>query len=237
MWSACEFWQTRGLNDAANHADTDILKKKYRGTVIGVSPVEFISITINGGYNGMDDRKRYYARAQQVLVSRRQYPRCAACHRRAASAKRGSSLPSSWPARVRGLGGRLVSNVECHYNVNVESHWFWVRIALNPSGDRDDETPEAQAAEGQPPFRVDENGMPRKSRIGATGELHHVIVRGIERRKIFYDDEDRDAFVDRFSEGLSQTHATVLRGHLSPTMLIACFVPVWRRFPRSCEGS
>ena len=52
----------------ANHADTDVLKKKYRRSVIDVSPVEYISITINGGYNGMDDRKCYYTIARQVLV-------------------------------------------------------------------------------------------------------------------------------------------------------------------------
>lgn len=68
VWSACEYWKTRGLNDAANHADTDILKKKYKKTVIDVSPVEFISITINGGYNGMDDRKKYYSIAKTVLT-------------------------------------------------------------------------------------------------------------------------------------------------------------------------
>jgi hypothetical protein len=27
--------------------------------------------------------------------------------------------------------------------------------------------------------------MPRQARIDATGELHHIIVRGIERCKIF----------------------------------------------------
>ena len=68
VWSACEFWKTRGLNDVANHADTDVLKKKYRGNIIDVSPVEYISLTINGGYRGMDERKKYYALAQQVLV-------------------------------------------------------------------------------------------------------------------------------------------------------------------------
>lgn len=36
--------------------------------------------------------------------------------------------------------------------------------------------------------------MPRKARIYAAGALHHIIVRGIERRKIFWDDEDRDSF-------------------------------------------
>lgn len=68
VWSACEFWQTRGLNDVANHADGDLLKKKYRGNIIDVSPVEYISLTINGGYRGMEERKKYHALAQQVLV-------------------------------------------------------------------------------------------------------------------------------------------------------------------------
>lgn len=68
VWSACEYWKTRGLNDAANHADKDFLKKKYKKSVIDVSPVEFISITINGGYNGMDDRKKYYSIAKTVLT-------------------------------------------------------------------------------------------------------------------------------------------------------------------------
>lgn len=68
VWSACEYWRTRGLNDIANHADSDVLKKKYKGNVIDVSPVEYISITINGGYNGMDERKKYYAIAQKILV-------------------------------------------------------------------------------------------------------------------------------------------------------------------------
>lgn len=67
VWSACEYWKTRSLNDIANHPDNDILKKKYRKTVINVSPVEFISITINGGYKGMEDRKKYYAKAKTIL--------------------------------------------------------------------------------------------------------------------------------------------------------------------------
>ncbi|TLU82858.1 MAG: glycoside hydrolase [Chlorobium sp.] len=68
VWSACEYWRTRGLNDTANHPDSDLLKKKYKGELIDVSPVEFISITINGGYNGMDERKKNYAAAKRVLT-------------------------------------------------------------------------------------------------------------------------------------------------------------------------
>ena len=67
VWSACEYWQTRGLNDVANHPDSDRLKKKYQGKIIDVSPVEFIGITINGGYNGMDERKKFYAIARNVI--------------------------------------------------------------------------------------------------------------------------------------------------------------------------
>lgn len=67
VWSACEFWLTRNLNDVANHADADVLKKKYKGTVLDVSPVEFISLTVNGGYRGMDERKKFYTRAKSVL--------------------------------------------------------------------------------------------------------------------------------------------------------------------------
>jgi len=68
VWSACEYWKTRGLNDIANQSDTAVLSKKYKGQVISVSPVEFISLSINGGYNGMEERKGFYAKAQQVLV-------------------------------------------------------------------------------------------------------------------------------------------------------------------------
>lgn len=39
--------------------------------------------------------------------------------------------------------------------------------------------------------------MPRKTRIDAVSALHQIIVRGIERRKIFCDDADRDSFVKR----------------------------------------
>ena len=47
--------------------------------------------------------------------------------------------------------------------------------------------------------------MPRKARIDAPGALHHIIVRGIERRKIFYDDSDRDDFLKRLGVILIET--------------------------------
>ncbi|MGD2000332.1 MAG: transposase [Desulfobacterales bacterium] len=47
--------------------------------------------------------------------------------------------------------------------------------------------------------------MPRQSRIDAPGALQHIIVRGIERRKIFRDDHDRYDFIDRLGGILEET--------------------------------
>jgi len=42
--------------------------------------------------------------------------------------------------------------------------------------------------------------MPRQARLDAPGTLHHVIVRGIERRRIVDDELDRRKFVARVGE-------------------------------------
>jgi REP element-mobilizing transposase RayT len=47
--------------------------------------------------------------------------------------------------------------------------------------------------------------MSRKACIDAPGALHHIIVRGIERRKIFLDDFDHDNFLKRPDNVLSET--------------------------------
>ncbi|VAW32759.1 protein of unknown function DUF1568 [hydrothermal vent metagenome] len=47
--------------------------------------------------------------------------------------------------------------------------------------------------------------MPRKARIDIPGLLQHVIVRGIERRKIYRDDKDRGMFLKRLSSLLKDT--------------------------------
>ncbi|MBW2248171.1 MAG: transposase, partial [Deltaproteobacteria bacterium] len=47
--------------------------------------------------------------------------------------------------------------------------------------------------------------MFRLARLDAPGVLHHIIIRGIERRKIFRNDEDKDNFIDRLSNLLPQT--------------------------------
>lgn len=47
--------------------------------------------------------------------------------------------------------------------------------------------------------------MPRQARIDAPGALHHIIIRGIERRSIFKDNTDRGSFLDRLGAVLSDT--------------------------------
>jgi len=51
--------------------------------------------------------------------------------------------------------------------------------------------------------------MPRQARLDAPGVLHHVKARGIEQRKIFRGDRDREDFVRRISE-LSEKGAWVI---------------------------
>ncbi len=47
--------------------------------------------------------------------------------------------------------------------------------------------------------------MPRIARLDTPGLLHHVMIRGIERRNIFNDDKDRENLIDRLSILLPET--------------------------------
>jgi len=47
--------------------------------------------------------------------------------------------------------------------------------------------------------------MPRQGRLNVPGMVHHIIVRGIERRAIFLDEEDRHDFLARLETGLLKT--------------------------------
>jgi len=58
--------------------------------------------------------------------------------------------------------------------------------------------------------------MPRKARIDAPGALHHIIVRGIERRWIFSDDQDRDNFVERLGDIVTETQTVCFGWALIP---------------------
>jgi len=51
--------------------------------------------------------------------------------------------------------------------------------------------------------------MPRQARLDAPGTLHHVIVRGIEKRKIVDDRNDQDTFVERMGQNALDTDTKI----------------------------
>ena len=55
--------------------------------------------------------------------------------------------------------------------------------------------------------------MARKSRIDAPGALHHIIVRGIERRSIFVDAQDYQNFLNRLGNILTDSLTGSMPGH------------------------
>ena len=58
--------------------------------------------------------------------------------------------------------------------------------------------------------------MPRTARLDAPGVLHHVMIRGIEKTKIFKNDKDREDFIERLA-------------NLCPAMSIKCYA--WAFIP------
>jgi len=58
--------------------------------------------------------------------------------------------------------------------------------------------------------------MPRKARLDAPGALHHIIARGIERRKIFRDDADRYDFLERLGRIVSADQTRCFAWSLMP---------------------
>ncbi len=58
--------------------------------------------------------------------------------------------------------------------------------------------------------------MPRQARLDAPGTLHHVIIRGIEKRRIVDRDEDRQDFVSRMGNTASETGTVIYAWSLMP---------------------
>lgn len=52
--------------------------------------------------------------------------------------------------------------------------------------------------------------MPRQARLDAPGTLHHLMIRGIEGRKIFENDRDRSEFISRIAQLVEATGIRVL---------------------------
>jgi REP element-mobilizing transposase RayT len=58
--------------------------------------------------------------------------------------------------------------------------------------------------------------MPRKARIDAPGAVQHIIIRGIERKKIFRNDADRSNFLDRLGNIIPETQTDCYAWALIP---------------------
>jgi putative transposase len=58
--------------------------------------------------------------------------------------------------------------------------------------------------------------MPRKLRIDAPGALHHIMVRGIDRKEIFPEQEDYSDFMVRLGDLLIETKTTCYAWALIP---------------------
>jgi putative transposase len=51
--------------------------------------------------------------------------------------------------------------------------------------------------------------MPRQARLDASGTLHHVVIRGIERGRIVEDDQGRKNFVFRPGNLSQETETSI----------------------------
>ena len=51
--------------------------------------------------------------------------------------------------------------------------------------------------------------MPRQARLDAPGTLHHIIIRGIEKRRIVDDDKDRQNFLTRLGDLAEETKTRI----------------------------
>lgn len=58
--------------------------------------------------------------------------------------------------------------------------------------------------------------MPRQARLDAPATLHHVMVRGIERGKVFRDRKDRERFLGRLGEVAAATQTSIYAWALLP---------------------
>jgi putative transposase len=58
--------------------------------------------------------------------------------------------------------------------------------------------------------------MPRQARLDCSGTLHHVMIRGIEKRRIVDDHKDRDRFVSRLGQCALDTKTAIYAWVLMP---------------------
>lgn len=66
--SACWYWQSRDLGEIADEPDDKRhLIIRIKKPKIVLTPFDYISFRINGGFNGLEQRRAFYEKARQVL--------------------------------------------------------------------------------------------------------------------------------------------------------------------------
>ena len=65
VWSACTFWTDRGLLDISNMPDEAMIWSKKLNR--DLSPLEYITWRVNGGFTHFDLRKKFYERAKSII--------------------------------------------------------------------------------------------------------------------------------------------------------------------------
>jgi putative transposase len=76
--------------------------------------------------------------------------------------------------------------------------------------------------------------MPRSARLNAPGVLHHINIRGIERRKICLDDQDRENLLEQLEKLLPGTKTACYAWAFLPNHVICFFSAVPRAILYSC---
>lgn len=65
VWSACVFWNDRHLSDIAMQPDDRMFYSKLLKREL--TPIEYITLRINGRQNGIEQRKTFYERSKIAL--------------------------------------------------------------------------------------------------------------------------------------------------------------------------
>ena len=57
--------------------------------------------------------------------------------------------------------------------------------------------------------KIEVKEMPRQARLDVAGNLHHIILSGIEKRQIFDDDLERESFVNCMAQLAVETKTKI----------------------------
>jgi putative transposase len=65
-------------------------------------------------------------------------------------------------------------------------------------------------------------GMPRRAKLDVAGTLHHIMLRGIEKKEIFEDALDREGFVNRMGKLALETRTKIYAWSLITNHVLCC---------------